>query len=927
MARPTAAHDVITGAIRSWDYKQRLAISPASVFNCERCCSFSAYTGPFASIVAVTTSACRRQQTRWYRRRSLMHRLPPPESQMRQDATTPRQPKTTIADIASRLVQLERTIVAIAGSEAGTDAAGDDAVDAGDTAAAPATNANDGGIRRHASTGDRRTIGGWPAPVATTARSARSTPQASVADDNDLYSRDFGRDENYNEGVTAAEEILLKNSYASRYINEVLLSRVLEEEQEFRSALTSPKESEADDAFSDASYTAEPAITIFGTLATSRFNPRAYSQGNGSLHPPKAHALQLWHKYIQTVEPMNKVLHVPTDEIDVFTAIDNPDKVDPAFESLLFSVYFSTVTVYQPEQYRATFGESKMVAADRFRAGMERALVQARFLESPSLRTLQALTLFLRSYRAHSPGRAIWIMYGMVLRAAQSIGLHRDGANFNLPPFESEMRRRVWAHMIGQDGRAAEDHGIDISLADAGTDIRLALNVNDTDIHPGMTALPAAQLRWTEMTMNVCMQMLASTMSYMTRLINAMKVQAAAAASAPPDARPFLILTEERRSAIMAERNRYVNELMQHCSLVVPVQRATYKIVGLVQRKCDFVCRLQLATFLVRHGSAAASSPGGSEAPMMIATEENLRRACEVIELNVDMMKDEKIQDFQWSAEMFPQFHALLYTLWHMCVRPISEGNAALWDRAWAAVDGMFAMEVSRQQRQNVKGGNAKWAVLAVLREKAQRLRNEAERGASGGTARGTHESSRGAADPRTKDDDSDTAMADSNTTCASSFSTVQAAIGTDEPALGVPQPFSTTTSTNAPAMPIHPPQQRLPLPTTAYSHTNTTAASPLGARQYPMAPSLIDAAPGAMLPTTAQATSLPIVPGTTLPTPSDVPPSAFLLQDPVPDADMIEFLGDTTLGMGMDVDWVRGFMGWNTGSDDFRWRGTYDSQ
>ena len=765
--------------------------------------------------------------------------------------------------------------------------------------------------------------------------------------DNDLYARDFGRDDNYSEGITAAEEILLKNSYASRYINEVLLSRVLEEEQEFRSALTSPKESEADDAAcSDASYTAEPAITIFGILTTSRFNPRAYSQGNGSLHPPKAHALQLWQKYLQIVEPMNKVLHVPTDEIDVFTAIDSPDKVDPAFESLLFSVYFSTVTVYQPEQYRATFGESKMVAADRFRAGMERALVQARFLESPSLRTLQALTLFLvcwphllhrylhfvystnqhqRSYRAHSPGRAIWIMYGMVLRAAQSIGLHRDGANFNLPPFESEMRRRVWAHMIGQDGRAAEDHGIDISLADAGTDIRLALNVNDTDIHPGMTVLPAAQLRWTEMTMNVCMQMLGATMSYMTRLINAMKVQAAAAASAPSDARPFPFLTEERRSAIMAERNRHVNELMQQCNLVVPVQRATYKIVGLVQRKYDFVCRLQLATFLARHGSAAASSsslspssspgPGGrgsgSEAPMVIATEENLGRACEVIELNVDMMQDEKIQDFQWSAEMFPQYHALLYTLWHMCVRPISEGNAALRDRAWAAADGMFAMEVSRQQRQNVKGGNAKWAVLAVLREKAQRLRNEAERGGASG----------GGADARTKDADADadadTAMADSNTACAGNSGTVNAVDGT-----------LNTANTNAPAALVRPPQQRLPLPTAAYAHPNTAASSPLGARPYPVAQPLMGAAPGATLPASAQAMPFPLAPGTTttLAPPGDALPSTYLLQDAVPDADMIEFLGDTTLGMGMDVDWVRGFMGWNSGTDDFRWRGTYDS-
>lgn len=107
--------------------------------------------------------------------------------------------------------------------------------------------------------------------------------------------------------------------------------------------------------------------------------------------------MQLWHEYLHSVEPMNKVLHVPTAEVGVFTAIHSPEKTEPAFESLLFSIYYATVTAYQPEEYQAAFGEDKAVALDRYRAGMERALVQARFLESPSLPTLQALTLFLVS--------------------------------------------------------------------------------------------------------------------------------------------------------------------------------------------------------------------------------------------------------------------------------------------------------------------------------------------------------------------------------------------------------------------------------------------------------------------------------------------------------------------------------------------------
>ncbi|EFX05814.1 transcription factor, fungi [Grosmannia clavigera kw1407] len=76
---------------------------------------------------------------------------------------------------------------------------------------------------------------------------------------------------------------------------------------------------------------------------------------------------------------------------------------------------------------------------DRFQAGLEYSLARSNFLDAPTVYGLQALTLFLRLTRARSPGRSAWIMHGTVLQAAQSIDFHRDGDNFGLSPFESEM--------------------------------------------------------------------------------------------------------------------------------------------------------------------------------------------------------------------------------------------------------------------------------------------------------------------------------------------------------------------------------------------------------------------------------------------------------------------------------------------------------
>ncbi|CAK7264707.1 hypothetical protein SEPCBS119000_001131 [Sporothrix epigloea] len=795
----------------------------------------------------------------------------------------PRQPKTTIADIASRLMQLERTIVAVAGGDTAGDANG--GYESDTAPASSTTGANGSLIGRVSGTGDgsnlqrprSRHSAAQDVPSSISSVLAgqqrndhqRQTPTHGGDGDDDTASL-RGQSETLSESGAAAQEILLRNTYASRYINEVLLSRILEEEDEIRSALASPREVEGDESLdNDASETSAPAVTLFGTLTNSRYIPQSPSMRNSNsrLHPPKRHAMQLWNTYLQIVEPMSKVLHVPTAQVSFFTAVHAPEKADPAFESLLFSIYYASVTAYLPEDYRATFGEDKAVGLDRYRAGMERALVQARFLESPSLPTLQALTLFLKSSRAHSPGQSIWIIYGMVLRLAQSIGLHRDGSNFGLSPFECEIRRRIWGNMVKQDDRSAEDHGIDVGVPDMGTDIQEALNLNDSDIYPEIKELPKPQMQWTDMSASVCIRRLSTTVAYVVRLLNEMK-----AAQLPGNDRsaqwavlsPDLPLTEARRVAIMTERNQYVDDLLKQCNMMVPVQRASYKAVRLVQLKSDFITRLQLATILARaDGNNGMTAAGDGNSVPVIATEENLSLACEIIEFNFDIMEDELIQDYRWTAEIYPQYHVLLYVLWHLCVKPVRNSNPTLRDRAWAVADGMYAMEDARQKRQNVRGRNSKWTMLMALRDKAVKMRAAMDQEKS--TV--VHGAEHGSRDVRMEG------------TCDGNG--------------------------GAPGLPTAPLATAYPLPN--ISNIDLTGASHFG-------PASLAAGYGPS--TTTLAADAPAV--------DPSASSAAFFQADVADRDMASFLGgESTLGMGigMDVDWMRGFLNWNAVADDFHLR------
>jgi hypothetical protein len=116
-----------------------------------------------------------------------------------------------------------------------------------------------------------------------------------------------------------------------------------------------------------------------------------------SLHPSTWQAMELWQAFLQNVDPLIKVLHIPTAQITVFTAMNNPQEATSAINSLLFSIYFAAVISLSPNEVRNILGQGKTSALDRFKLGFERSLVHSNFLEVPNLTTLQALTLFLVS--------------------------------------------------------------------------------------------------------------------------------------------------------------------------------------------------------------------------------------------------------------------------------------------------------------------------------------------------------------------------------------------------------------------------------------------------------------------------------------------------------------------------------------------------
>ncbi|KAH8162053.1 hypothetical protein CIB48_g6193 [Xylaria polymorpha] len=202
------------------------------------------------------------------------------------------------------------------------------------------------------------------------------------------------------------------------------------------------------------------------------------------LQPDLVNVFRLWQFFIDRVNPLNKVIHVPSLQSYVMDAATDINKVPLAYQALLFSIYTMAVVSLTGQETIQLLGMTREDALNRFTRGTKLALTRANFLKNYNMTILQALVLYMLSLNGRHDNHSTWIMGGTVMRIAQKMGYHRDGEQFNLSPFETEMRRRLWWHVITQDSRYAMLSGLSHSWVASNWDTKMPQNLNDADLFP-----------------------------------------------------------------------------------------------------------------------------------------------------------------------------------------------------------------------------------------------------------------------------------------------------------------------------------------------------------------------------------------------------------------------------------------------------------
>ena len=478
----------------------------------------------------------------------------------------------------------------------------------------------------------------------------------------------------------------------SRYVSNKFWNSLSEEVAEMRDILDDDTEDEEDypspGSGSSASANHQGFIFSFSSTILSLRN----------FHPTPEQIPIYWSIFKTNVDPVIKLLHIPHYENMVFQASRDLDHISKPIEVLMFTIYFSALTTLSADDCIVQLGLEKQAALRRYRFAVEQALARAGFLNTQELVILQSVLLFLTCVRRSDDTKYVWTLTGLLIRLAQGLGLHRDGQQFGLSPFETEMRRRLWWQISSLDTRASEDQGTDPSIAEQSFDTKFPLNINDEDFDPSTKETPKEHEGATEMTFDLIRYSMGITVRRLSY--------------APPGSGRCRImnarLSTEDKERMIEDLHQYLEKkFLRHCNMNVPLHWVAATVARLILAKM----------WLVVHHPFSRSDAGAG-----LPQETKDRLFCtslEVIEFARLLETEATTLKWGWLFRTYIQWHAIAFVISQLCTRTIGPEV----DKAWMVIEGVFddwGGTVSSNQRGML------WKPLRKLMAKARTERSKA---------------------------------------------------------------------------------------------------------------------------------------------------------------------------------------------------------
>jgi hypothetical protein len=342
-------------------------------------------------------------------------------------------------------------------------------------------------------------------------------------------------------------------------------------------------------------------------------------------------------------------------------------------------------------QVLRSFGARKTDLTFQYRSGLEIALAKADFLNNPDISGIQALIIFLLLSRGSENPRYIWMLTGLVIRTAQSLGLHRDGTQFKrLTPFEIQMRRRVWWLVLNLDMATSEDQGIDLLIANDSFDTKIPLNLNDADIGTETQQMPQEREGLTDLSIT---RIYCGSCQVLRQMMAGIRSNSATS-------------WQEQSRMLDNLYRTYEEGFLQYAQPEDMAYRFSVNVARITMSKMKLIVFLPILF----------SSP--SEQFTNDIRNKLLVSAIEVAEYNHELHAEQAYNPWRWICSTYTHWHAIVFMLIEIPRRPWS----CTVERAWVALHSSWLIPA-----RSVNGKDPRtWIPLQRLIAKARKHR-EAE--------------------------------------------------------------------------------------------------------------------------------------------------------------------------------------------------------
>lgn len=270
--------------------------------------------------------------------------------------------------------------------------------------------------------------------------------------------------------------------------------------------------------------------------------------------------------------------------------------------------------------------------------------------------------------------RAHFCLTGIAVRIAQRMGLNYDGTTYGLPPFETEMRRRLWFQIMFLDNRVSELSGAGASVLNYIWTTKPPLNVNDSDLFPDMKDPPTESKRLTEM-------------AYVLQRCEMVTLLQAVRSGRIGES------TEEKTRAIDELGQRLDERYGKYCDPNIPLHLLTT-----LMRRCN-LAKMSM-------GPPSSHGANGNSNPLSTAEKDRLfLHSLEMIESHTAMLGSPSLERFMWHITTNFPFPAHVFLL--VALRTRTKGE--LVERAWRAFEEHYEKRMlnSAVLTSMVKAGNS----------------------------------------------------------------------------------------------------------------------------------------------------------------------------------------------------------------------------